>query len=86
MIIIILKSNPDAFSFPDAYRLTKISYNETQYLGLVTISTLGYGDIIPLAPIARSATTLMTVLGQPYRYYKCSISRKIFKYEEMSIR
>ena len=32
MIIIISKSNRDAFSFPDAYRLTEISYNEIQYI------------------------------------------------------
>ena len=66
LIIIILRYDAGAFSFPDSYDSVNLKLGEAQYLGLVTISTLGYGDIIPLAPIARSVTTLIAVSGQLY--------------------
>lgn len=37
-----------------------------QYFSLVTIATLGYGDIAPVTPPARSLATLETVAGQIY--------------------
>ena len=36
------------------------------YYSLVTLSTLGYGDITPLAPMARSLASLEAVIGQLY--------------------
>lgn len=66
LIIIIMRYYAVAFSFPDSYNSVNLKLGEAQYLGLVTISTLGYGDIIPLAPIARSVTTLIAVSGQLY--------------------
>jgi amino acid transporter len=36
------------------------------YYSLVTLSTLGYGDITPLAPMARTLASLEAVLGQLY--------------------
>jgi len=36
------------------------------YFGFVTLTTLGYGDITPDAPLARSFTTLVAVGGQLY--------------------
>jgi len=66
LIIIILRYDASAFSFPDSYNSVNLKLSEAQYLGLVTISTLGYGDIIPMAPIARSVTTLIAVSGQLY--------------------
>ena len=66
LIIIILKYDTLAFSFPDLYNSTNITLGEAQYLGLVTISTLGYGDITPLSPIAHSVTTFIAVSGQLY--------------------
>jgi hypothetical protein len=66
LIIIILNYDTGAFSFPDIYNSTNITLGEAQYLGLVTISTLGYGDITPLSPIAHSVTTFIAVSGQLY--------------------
>jgi hypothetical protein len=37
-----------------------------QYFSLVTIATLGYGDIVPVSRPARSMATLETVAGQIY--------------------
>lgn len=36
------------------------------YFGFVNLTTLGYGDIVPIAPLARSLTTLVAVGGQLY--------------------
>lgn len=36
------------------------------YFSVVTMTTLGYGDILPVSPAARSAATLQAVLGQLY--------------------
>lgn len=66
LIVIIWNYDAGAFSFPNSYDSANITLSEAQYLGLVTISTLGYGDIIPLAPIARSVTTFIAVSGQLY--------------------
>lgn len=68
IISFILAINPVAFSFPanDVFMDGVSSLSKSQYLGLVTLSTLGYGDIIPLAPIARSIVTFIAVAGQLY--------------------
>jgi hypothetical protein len=34
------------------------------YLSLVTLATLGYGDVTPVSPQARSAATFETIMGQ----------------------
>lgn len=36
------------------------------YFSYVTITTLGYGDVTPVAPLARSLATLEAVVGQIY--------------------
>lgn len=36
------------------------------YFSLVTITTLGYGDIVPTTNLARSLATLEAVIGQLY--------------------
>ncbi len=40
--------------------------NDFIYFTFVTLSTTGYGDIIPLKPIARSLTILIAITGQMY--------------------
>lgn len=34
------------------------------YFAFVTLTTVGYGDVLPASPIARSAATILAVLGQ----------------------
>ncbi len=36
------------------------------YFSLVTLTTLGYGDIIPVSPLARSFASIEAVMGQMY--------------------
>jgi len=66
LILIILRYDPGAFVFPDVYDIANIKLGEAQYIGLVTLSTLGYGDIIPIGPVSRSVTTFIAISGQLY--------------------
>jgi hypothetical protein len=40
--------------------------NEFTYYSFVTLTTLGFGDITPVAPVARTLSYLEAVLGQMY--------------------
>lgn len=56
---------PDAFkgiTFDDNPALA----NSVFYLSFVTLTSTGYGDILPLHPIARSLCNLESVIGQLY--------------------
>jgi hypothetical protein len=53
--------DPDAFSFAPGRRGAGSGF---VYFSLTTISTLGYGDLVPVAPIARHLATLEAVTGQ----------------------
>jgi hypothetical protein len=58
-------SNPDAFkgmTFEDSPALA----NSVFYLSFVTLTSTGYGDVVPLHPIARSLCNLESVIGQLY--------------------
>ena len=58
-------SIPDAFkgvTFDDNPALA----NSVFYLSFVTLTSTGYGDIVPLHPIARSLCNLESVIGQLY--------------------
>lgn len=51
---------PGSFS----YHSGSMGQNTMQYFSLVTIATLGYGDIVPISNAARSFATLETITGQ----------------------
>jgi len=58
-------SIPDAFkglSFEDSPAIA----NSVFYLSFVTLTSTGYGDIVPMHPIARSLCNLESVIGQLY--------------------
>jgi voltage-gated potassium channel len=40
--------------------------SKSMYFGLVTLATLGYGDIVPLKPYSRSLATFISISGQLY--------------------
>lgn len=68
IVAVIMSLNPEAFSFPEG------SLNENHannfgsytYYTLVTMSTLGYGDVLPVTTYARSIATFISVSGQLY--------------------
>ena len=41
-------------------------FSEYLYFTFVTFTTLGYGDIVPLTPLARSISILISVCGPLY--------------------
>ncbi|APB34066.1 Ion channel [Gloeomargarita lithophora Alchichica-D10] len=58
---IIYAVNPDAFAF--AHPATG---EELYYFSFVTLTTVGYGDIVPVAPLARAMTNVEAIIGQMY--------------------
>lgn len=54
---------PAAFHFPDG---RERDVDGLMYFSLVTLSTVGYGDIVPALPQARVLAVLEAILGQLY--------------------
>jgi len=65
LFIFVGLSVPDAFkgiTFEDNLGLA----NSVFYLSFVSLTSTGYGDIVPLHPIARSLCNVESVIGQLY--------------------
>ena len=54
---------PEAFHFPEGVVPLRSDFI---YYSFVTISTLGYGDIIPVSPIAKNFSIFISISGQLY--------------------
>lgn len=70
-IVVSLMMNADsqAFSFSDSVSAREMdgsNFSDYIYYTLVTITTLGYGEIVPQAPYAKSLATLISISGQFY--------------------
>ena len=39
---------------------------ELMYFSYITLTTIGYGDILPITPMARKAAILIGLIGQMY--------------------
>lgn len=54
--------------FPGSYNFTVSGddFFNPFYYAFVTMSTLGYGDLLPLKPVAKSMAVFMTLCGQFY--------------------
>ena len=63
LFVIMDMINPGSFTQVDS---TKGSYSTFIYYGFVTLSTLGYGDITPDTPLARSFSIFTALFGQLY--------------------
>lgn len=52
---------------PDAFRgITSDGLGDFIYLSFVTLATLGFGDVVPVHPVARTLVYLEAVAGQLY--------------------
>ena len=60
---IVASFDPQAFSQP---LIGGESYSKVIYFSFVTLTTLGYGDIIPVSPLATMLTNLEAIIGQMY--------------------
>lgn len=63
---LILQVTPDAFHFPQITGTRGASRASLFYFSLTTLTTLGYGDILPVKTAARSLATLEGLIGQLY--------------------
>src|SRR5207248_10684651 len=63
---LILDIAPDGFSgFPDGMRGSR-GFASVIYFSFVTLTSTGYGDILPINPFARSLANLESIIGQLY--------------------
>ena len=60
---IVASFDPQAFSQP---LIEAESYGKSIYFSFTTLTTLGYGDIIPVSPWAEMLTNLEAIVGQLY--------------------
>jgi hypothetical protein len=58
--------NPGAFYFDPATQCGEPPISELIYFSFTTLTTVGFGDILPVHPIARSMATLEALVGQLY--------------------
>ncbi|MDJ0898520.1 MAG: potassium channel family protein [Xenococcus sp. MO_188.B8] len=65
---IVASFDPQAFSQPliRGTSYSDESYSKVIYFSFVTLTTLGYGDIIPISPLATMLTNLEAIIGQMY--------------------
>jgi voltage-gated potassium channel Kch len=69
VIALISVVDPNSFSFPsiNASADPAVSYFSNYiYYGFVTLTTLGYGDIIPFTSAAKSFSIFTAITGQMY--------------------
>ena len=69
LVYVLTIVNPVSFNFPalaEGNAGSYLSFSQPMYFSLVTTTTLGYGDIAPQTPVARSLATFMAVCGQFY--------------------
>jgi len=62
LFVQIERWQPASFNFPAASDL----WSSLIYFSLITLTTLGYGDVLPVAPLARIAAGLEAVVGVLY--------------------
>jgi len=60
---LVALSDPSSFSFP-ATAVPQTLRFRLLYFSVTTLTTAGYGDITPLAPVARCLAALEGVIGQ----------------------
>jgi hypothetical protein len=57
---------PDAFKGLESFRGNFAVAGNLIYFSFVTLTTIGYGDIVPVHPYARGLANLEAVIGQLY--------------------
>lgn len=64
--LLIYLVRPAAFYFAPGTLAFQPPTSDMVYFSLVTLTTVGYGDIVPVAPLAKSMANLEALLGQLY--------------------
>jgi len=65
---IVVELDPQSFNVTAGVtaRPAHLVQNDLLYFSFVTLATLGYGDVLPIAPVARTLATFEAVVGQFY--------------------
>ncbi len=63
---LVLELDPNAFATLPGHRSELSTLNLMLYFSFTTLTSTGFGDILPVQPIARSLANLEAVLGQLY--------------------
>ena len=63
LIDFVLSLNPESYTIPGG---ASYSVSDLNYYTFITLTTVGYGDITPVTPLAKSLTTAIAVSGQFY--------------------
>ncbi|QXP88546.1 potassium channel family protein [Methylococcus capsulatus] len=66
LYILLTMLRPGAFQGLDAGESMHVRADELLYFSFATLTTLGYGDITPVTPLARTLSILEVVCGQFY--------------------
>jgi voltage-gated potassium channel len=69
VIAAIGQYDPAAFTFHDESASSSeiaSSFGRNLYYTFITMTTVGYGDLLPVKPYARSLATLIAITGQFY--------------------
>jgi len=61
--LLIAQLVPDAFDFPGKAAGHSIGSFDALYFSFVTLSTMGYGDVLPVAPVARMLAIVEAMTG-----------------------
>lgn len=64
--ILVYLTTPGAFYFDPATQYGEPPISELLYFSFTTLTTVGFGDIVPVHPVARSMSTLEALVGQLY--------------------
>lgn len=64
--VLIYLFEPASFYFDPATQFGEPPISELIYFSFTTLTTVGFGDIIPVHPMARSLATLEALVGQLY--------------------
>lgn len=59
----VVRNSPDSFSFDEG--MVK-SFHDLIYYSFITLTSIGYGDISPVSPLAKSSTMFFGIAGQLY--------------------
>lgn len=71
--------NPGSFVQTGAVTLTKVPRSGFLYFSLITLTTVGYGDIVPVSPVARMFAALEGATG--VLYIAITVARLVAAYQ-----
>ena len=69
VVAITAEIDPSGFNFhntPSSGTFNPSQFSQDLYYTLITMATVGYGDMLPLKPFTRSLATMIAITGQLY--------------------